>query len=73
MTTTQTYRVTGMTCDHCTAAVNEQLVELGAGVTDVTVHLVPGDVSTVTVESDAGLDRDAVAAAVDEAGYTLLA
>ena len=67
---TDTYRVTGMTCGHCTAAVTEELVAL-AGVSDVAIDLVPGGTSTVTVASDAPLDPTAVAAAIDEAGYAL--
>src|SRR5260370_21890890 len=42
-----TYRVTGMTCEHCVHAVSEQLKNLGE-VTDVTVTLVPGGESGVT-------------------------
>ena len=67
---TSTYQVAGMTCDHCAAAVTEELVALG-GVSDVKVQLVAGGASTVTAESDAPLDPDAVAAAIDEAGYAL--
>lgn len=67
---TSTYQVTGMTCDHCVAAVNEELVAL-EGVTDVEVQLVAGGTSTVTIESDAPLDAADVAAAIDEAGYAL--
>jgi copper chaperone len=37
----------------------------------VSVVLVPGGVSRVTVASAGALDRDAVAAAIDEAGYQL--
>ena len=68
--TTQTYTVTGMTCDHCVAAVTEELAALD-GVTSVTVDLVAGGASAVTLQSDAPLDGAAVAAAVDEAGYAL--
>lgn len=70
MSTIDTYRITGMTCDHCVAAVTDELTALD-DVTDVRVQLVAGGTSTVTVESDAPLDPDAVAAAVDEAGYAL--
>jgi copper chaperone len=68
--TTQTYRVTGMTCGHCVAAVTEELTAL-ADVTSVAVDLVAGGTSDVTVESSAPLDRATVAEAVDEAGYAL--
>ena len=62
-----TYQVTGMTCEHCTRAVTEELTAL-AGVTGVTVDLVPGGTSAVTVSSEAPLAGPAVAAALDEAG-----
>ena len=45
---TATYQVTGMTCEHCARAVREELKNLG-GVTGVTVELVPGGESGVTV------------------------
>lgn len=67
---TDTYRVTGMTCEHCVAAVTEELSAL-AGVTAVAIDLVAGGTSTVTVESASPLNRSAVAEAVDEAGYVL--
>ncbi|HET7488729.1 MAG TPA: cation transporter [Acidimicrobiales bacterium] len=65
---TQLYTVTGMTCDHCRNAVTTELQQLG-GVSSVDVDLATG---VVTVESAEPLDRAAVAAAVDEAGYELV-
>lgn len=62
-----TWTVTGMTCEHCVASVTEELEEV-AGVESVRVDLVSG---AVTVTSSAPLTREAVAAAVDEAGYAL--
>jgi copper chaperone CopZ len=70
MSTTETYRVTGMTCDHCIAAVTDEITALD-GVSSVTVALAAGGSSDVTVESSSPLDRQAVAQAVDEAGYAL--
>ena len=67
---TDTYRVTGMTCEHCVAAVTEELSAL-EGVDSVAVDLVAGGTSTVTVESAVPLDPAAVAEAIDEAGYAL--
>ena len=61
------YTVDGMTCGHCVGAVTEEISQI-AGVRDVQVDLGTG---RVTVTSDAPLDRAAVAAAVDEAGYDL--
>jgi copper chaperone len=68
--TTQTYRVTGMTCEHCVAAVTQELTALD-GVSSVDIDLVAGGSSTVTVHSGTPLDPSAVAEAVDEAGYQL--
>ena len=68
MSETTTWHVTGMTCGHCVASVTEELSELD-GVEDVAVVLETG---AVTVTSSAPLDRDAVQAAVTEAGYALV-
>ena len=65
---TTTYRINGMTCGHCSSAVTEELKNL-AGVADVTVNV---DAGEATVTSEAPLDQAAVAAAIDEAGYTLV-
>ena len=67
MTTTQDYVVAGMTCEHCTEAVSEEVLAV-PGVREVTVHL---DGGTMTVTSEDPIDFDALSAAVDEAGYTL--
>ena len=64
MTTELTYLVAGMTCDHCRAAVTGEVAAV-AGVTAVDVDL---DTKLVRV-SGAGVDEDAVVAAIDEAGY----
>ena len=70
MPDTTTYPVIGMTCGHCVAAVTEELSAL-EGVTDVSVELVEGGTSPVTVTSQAPLDPALVAEAIDEAGYAL--
>lgn len=67
MSTTTTYHVAGMSCGHCVAAVTEELAKLD-GVARVDVDLASG---RVTIDSDQPLDDAAVAAAVDEAGYTV--
>jgi copper chaperone CopZ len=69
---TTTYPVTGMTCGHCVHAVTGELERL-AGVTEVSVDLVAGGASKVTVTSDTPLTTEAVAAALDEAGDYRLA
>jgi copper chaperone len=70
--TSTTYLVTGMTCEHCVRAVTSEL-ESVPGVSAVTVSLVPGGESAVTVSSDASLTTEAVASALDEAGAYSLA
>ena len=70
--TAQTYEVTGMTCEHCVHAVTEELERLD-GVREVTVELVTGGRSAVTVTSEGPLPAAAVAAALDEAGDYRLA
>ena len=64
---TQSYAVTGMTCEHCVHAVSSELKML-AGVTDIHVDLVAGETSTVTVHSSQPLHDSQVAEALDEAG-----
>lgn len=66
--TTTTITVAGMTCGHCVAAVKDEVGAL-PGVSAVEVELVAGGDSPVTVTSGQPLDADALAAAVDEAGY----
>jgi copper ion binding protein len=67
MTTTATYTVTGMSCQHCVDAVTAEVGRIG-GVEQVQVDLPTG---AVTVTSTAPLDLDAVRRALDEAGYDL--
>ncbi len=67
--TTTTYEVSGMTCEHCVRAVSEEVSKL-EGVRNVEVELSSGQ---VTVTSTQPVDAQALAAAVDEAGYELVA
>jgi copper chaperone len=67
MSVTETYRVDGMTCEHCVRAVSGEIGAL-PGVVDVTVDLPSG---AVTVTSALPVPPQAIADAVDEAGYTL--
>lgn len=66
---TRTYFVSGMTCDHCTRSVREEVLEQAAGVTDAQVDLASGRV-TVTGE---GFTDDAIRSAVADAGYAVIA
>lgn len=70
--TSATYLVTGMTCEHCVRAVTSEFEGL-AGVTGVSVDLVAGGASAVTVTSAEPLTSAAVEAALDEAGDYRLA
>jgi copper chaperone len=65
--TTTSYKVTGMSCEHCANAVTSELRRLD-GVSTVTVELVPDGLSLVTVTSAQPLAQDSVSAALDEAG-----
>ena len=63
----RTYTVAGMTCEHCVASVREEVSEV-AGVGAVEVDLGSG---RLVVTGD-GFGDDAVAAAVEDAGYQLV-
>ena len=65
---TTVWTVEGMTCGHCVKAVTEEVAAI-PGVTEVVVEL---DGGRVTVTAEADPTAEAVAAAVDEAGYTLV-
>ena len=64
---TTSYLVTGMTCQHCVHAVREEVGAV-AGVNEVGVDL---DSGTLTVVGSDDVPFSAIAAAVDEAGYTV--
>lgn len=61
---TLTFSVPGMSCGHCEAAVKQE-ISLVAGVTTIDVDL---DTKDVVVTGD-DLERSAIVAAIDEAGY----
>jgi copper chaperone CopZ len=61
------FTVPGMTCSHCVTAVRDAVGKV-PGVDTVLVDL---DTKTVVVKG-AGLDRQLLSAAVDNAGYTLV-
>ena len=62
MTTSTTFTVPDISCQHCIDAITRE-VSAVAGVTDIVVDL---DTKTVAV---IGGDDSAVIAAIDEAGY----
>ena len=61
----QRVQIIGMTCSHCKHAVSHEIGQL-PGVVTVTVDAATG---TATVTATRVLDRDEIAAAVNEAGY----
>lgn len=61
------YTVTGMTCGHCAASVEEEVGEL-AGVTTVRVDLAGGRLAV----TGSDFTDEAVSAAVAEAGYAVV-
>ncbi len=67
MSATATFTVTGMTCGHCVQAVTDEVQAID-GVETVDVELASGAVTVVSVEP---ITEQALAAAVDEAGYAL--
>ncbi len=69
---TEDYFVTGMTCSHCVASVTEEISAI-EGVDGVHVDLQVGGNSRVTVSSAGPIDAAAVQAAVEEAGYSVVA
>jgi copper chaperone CopZ len=60
------YRVDGMTCEHCVAAVTREVGAL-AGISHVEVDLATGRLSVAGED----VSDDAVRAGVEEAGYSL--
>lgn len=63
-----TWTVTGMTCGHCVKAVTDEVSAID-GVDTVEVDL---DTGAVVVTAATDPTREQMAAAVDEAGYTLV-
>lgn len=62
------YAVRGMTCDHCAGAVTAEVTKI-PGVKGVQVDVAAG---RLTVEADQPVADDAVAEAVEEAGYEVV-
>jgi copper chaperone len=71
VSTTTTFQVQGMTCGHCVNAVTEELQAIN-GVQDISIELVEGGASPVTVVSADPIDDATISAAVVEAGYTVV-
>lgn len=62
---THTFGVIGMTCDHCVAAVTSEVSKI-AGISEVVV-----DLSQAALTFTGEIPREAIADAVEEAGYEL--
>ena len=69
MAGTAVYTVEGMSCGHCVDSVTEEVGAV-AGVTAVEVDL---ESKKVTVTGEGEIDDTAVRAAIDEAGYEVVA
>lgn len=67
MSVTNEYLVSGMHCSHCASSVTEEVSAL-TGVTDVKVDL---DSGQLIVTSETDIPFQSIAAAVDEAGYSV--
>ena len=61
------YRVEGMSCGHCEAAVRDELVKVAG------VHAVEVDLGSKQVVVRGDFEDAAVRAAIDEAGYEVMA
>lgn len=61
----QNFKVEGMSCGHCEAAVREEVSKI-PGVTTISVSAQDG---SLQVDEDGTVSADAIIAAVDEAGY----
>lgn len=66
--TVTTWTVSGMTCDHCVHAVQQE-VSAVPGVQSAKVELATG---LLTVTSDGPVEEPVLRDAVDEAGYVLV-
>jgi copper chaperone len=62
----RTYTVTGMTCEHCVAAVSAEVEKL-PGVSGVQIELAAGEL----VVRGGAVQEGAVRGAVEAAGYSL--
>lgn len=63
--TEKTYRVPDVHCDHCVAAINQELRAID-GVDDVDVDL---DAKTVKVKMQEQVSDEQIIAGLDEAGF----
>ena len=67
MTIAHTYRVPGISCNHCKAAIEAAVGEV-AGVSSVNVDVAAKSVAVVSADTVAAGD---LVAAIDEAGYDI--
>jgi copper chaperone len=63
--------VDGMTCGHCVNAVTEEISKI-PGVTAVNIDLHAGEISRVTITAGSEISDADIAAAVEEAGYSIV-
>ena len=60
-----------MTCQHCVKAVTAEVGGI-PGVTEVSIALEAEGTSKVTVVADEAVPEEALKAAIDEAGYSMI-
>src|SRR5699024_9444247 len=70
-TAQSTLQLEGLTCQQCVGSVTEQLQTL-PGVTDVNVDLVANGTSTATITANPTPSAQQFAAALAEAGYSVV-
>ena len=63
--------VEGMTCQHCVKSVTSEVQGI-PGVTEVSIALESEGTSHFTVTADAEVSPEALQAAIEEAGYTMV-
>jgi copper chaperone len=63
--------VDGMTCGHCVNAVTEEISKI-PGVTAVNIDLRASEISPVTITAGNEISDADIAAAVEEAGYSIV-
>lgn len=68
--TNKTVNVIGMTCGHCVNAVTEELNKI-SGVSGVSINLNTDGPTPVNIVADNDISDSDIAAAVEEAGYTI--
>lgn len=65
---TQHYKISGMSCEHCVRAVNEEIQQIP----EIDRYEVDLDTATLTVHVDGQVPDDKIRDAIDEAGFEIV-